>query len=171
MTSDNIADLNKALDGSLSPNLPPTEKMLEFGMEILKHSSIGMELVMFAMEHKLDIKIITGREETSYAPNPNQVVICLESLNPAQPARFILLLAGAIRESMQIHAGMTTPNINEDMAKILEKTREKHGDRVAYMCAVAYEINLLSNFTEYNILEELKGMGYADEVAIFLKNV
>jgi|TARA_B100001971_G_C18126758_1_gene502479 hypothetical protein len=171
MADDSLNNLGSIVSGEHKPQTPPTDKMIEFGMEMLKNSSIGMELVMFAQEQNLEIKVVKGMQETSYVPDEQQVVISLKTVDPAQPSRFVLLLAGAIREVMQIKEGMRPANINENMSKILEKTRAKQGDKIAYMCAVAYEINELSSFTEYNLMEELRKMGYGTDVATFLDNV
>lgn len=170
--SDNSFEkLNSYLDGSHNPDLPAFDKMVKFGLDILTNSAIGMELVMFAREHNIKIRVIRGPEETSYAAGPEQAVISLDSSKPAGPSRFLLLLAGALRDVMQIHEGLPTPGPNENMSKIIEKMRQKQGDKVAYMCAVAYEINEISSFSEYTVLAELESMGYAKDVETFLQHV
>ncbi|MGM0421541.1 MAG: hypothetical protein ACQEQL_00425 [Pseudomonadota bacterium] len=171
-SSDNsIEKLGSYLDGSHNPDLPDLDKMVEFGLDVLTNSSIGTELVMFVREHDVKIRIIRGPEETSYAADPHQAVISLNSANPAGPARFVLLLTGAIRDVMQLHEGLPTPGPSENMSKAVEKMRQKQGDKVSYMCAVAYEINEISSFSAYTLVEELRNMGYAEDVERFLQHV
>ena len=169
-SSEILDSLSAALAGDAVPDTPPTDAMIDFGMDIMQNSAIGMKLVLFAKEHNVKIRIIKTSQETSYVPNNNEVVISLMSVNPAQPARFILLLTGAIREVMQIHEGMRPSEINENMNKILQKSKQKHGDKVGHMCAVAYEINEIETFKCYNMLRELRDMGYAEDLEIFIKH-
>ena len=72
---------------------------------------------------------------------------------------------------MQEYENMQQPHFSKDMEYILEKMRQKQGDRVGYMCAVAYEINQIESFSEYHLLDELKNMGYAQDVETFLQNI
>ncbi len=161
--------LNSILGGKEAPATPPTEQMVEFAFDMLKNSNIGMELVMFARERDLKIKIIKGARETSYVPDQSQIVISLESVNPAQPGRFVLLLAGAIREVMHIDEGFRPAKINENMSKILEKSRQQQGDKVAHMVAVAYELDEQEEFAKYDLMQEMRDMGFAKDVANFLE--
>jgi hypothetical protein len=45
----------------------------------------------------------------------------------------------------------------------------KHEDKVWYMCTVATELNALDTFKEYKFLDELKGMGHEEALALYLK--
>ena len=173
MTEENFSldQLNTLLQGESAPNFPANDKMVDFGLEALSQSSIGMSLVMFVRNNNLQIKVMQSPQETTYAADDKHAVISLSANHPAQPPRFLLLLTAAIRDVMQIHEGLPRPAYSGNMDDILEIVRKKQGDKAAYMCAVAYELNEISSFTEYNMLEELRNMGYSKDVDVFLQSM
>ena len=163
--SENGKEINilNFLDGPAQPPLPPSKKMVDFGLDILTHSSIGIELYEFVRDNNVKIRIIQGPEERSYAASKDEVVIILRAANPANPSRFILLLTGAIRELMQEHEGMELPPPSRNEEHVLEQMRIKDADKITYMCGVAYEINEISGFHNYHIIDELENMGYSKD--------
>ena len=159
------------LKSTKRPNLPPSDKMVKFGLEMLSHSSIGIELLDFIREKNIKIKVITGPEERAFAPDNENVVIMLKTVNPANPSRFVLLLVSGVRELMQQEDGIEKPGYVGQRDDILEKFRVSTGDKVGYMCAVAYEINEILTFSNYHITEELKKMGYKKDWDTFLQAI
>ena len=153
------------------PELPPQDAMVEFGLEILTHSSIGIELYEVVRDNNIKIKIIQGKEERSYIGDKDQVVIALSAVNPARPARFILLLTGAIREIMQEYEGLPTPLDEPDLDSVIQKMSYKLGQQAGYMCAVAYEINEIESFHKYYLVDELKKMGYEKDWNTFILDI
>lgn len=149
-------------DRNFKPEIPSSEKMITFGLDILSNSSIGIELIDFIRENDIKIRVIRGPEEKFYVSDKKEAVIVLKSADPAQPSRFILLLTGAIRDVMQEYEGLETPDFDPDVESVLEQVRKKRGDRVGYMCAIAYEINQIESFSDYHIIDELKDLGYSE---------
>lgn len=158
-------------DRNFKPEIPDSDKMIKFGLDMLSNVPVGIELIDFIRQQDIKIKVIRGPEETSYVADDKEVVIVLKSANPAQPSRFILLLAGAIRQIMQEYNGLEQPSANKPNDEILEKVRVKKGDKIAYMCAIAYEINQIETFKDYHIIEELKNMGYNNHIEAFLSHI
>ncbi len=158
-------------DRNFKPEIPDSDKMIKFGLDVLSNVPVGIELINFIRENDIQIRVTRGPEETSYVSGEKEVVIVLKSADPAQPSRFILLLTGAIRQIMQEYDGLKQPSAKKSDEEILETTRVKKGDKIAYMCAVAYEINQIETFKAYHIIEELKNMGYNNHIEAFLSNL
>lgn len=158
-------------DRNFKPEIPASDAMIKFGLEMLSNSAVGIQLLDFMREEGIQVKVIRGPEETSYVAGEREVVIVLKSADPAHPARFILLLTGAIRQIMQEFDGLEQPSHKKTDDQILEEMRVKKGDKGAYMCAVAYEINQILTFQKYHLIEELKEMGYSKQVEAFLSHL
>ena len=156
------------LSNTKKPNLPPSDKMVKFGLEMLSHSSIGIGLLDYIRENNVKISVTTGPKERAFSPDGKNVVIVLRAVNPANPSRFVLLLVGGIRELMQENSDdLATPPPSKDGQTVLEQMRIKDADRLTYMCGFAYEINQILTFSNYHIIEELKDMGHEKAWTIF----
>ena len=97
-------DLNDILKPG--PKLPPGERMVEKALEILELSPHGQQLVNFAEKKSVTIKVMATPQAATYLPEKKLAYIGFSKSNPASPARFILMLAGLLREAQQSAAGI-----------------------------------------------------------------
>jgi hypothetical protein len=154
-----------------APPLPDPQVMVEASLKILKQSEAGEKLFQFAVREKLIVKIIKTRHETTYIPETRELFIGVTSNSPTLPTRFVLMLAGAIREAEQDFEGLKRPSLNQPLNDIIRLSTAKEADKVAYMCLIAYELEQLPNLNKMKFLDELRAMGYGETVDIFLKNL
>lgn len=149
--------------------LPPDEVMIAKALEILTFSPHGQQLSEFTAQEKIVIKIIATPQPTTYLPESKLVYIGFNRNNPLSPATFVLSLAGALREAQQEFFGVRHPHIRAPLQEHMKVSMAKQEDRLWYMCTVAYELNSLELFTEYNFLDELRKMGHNETLELFLK--
>lgn len=170
MTSSNDTPSNP-LDSVLSPSkgLPKDDLMIKTALGILKQSPHSQPLVEMVERENIHIKVIKTPEETTYLPDTRQVYIGVTQTNPTSPARFVLLLAGALREAQQELEGKKHPPLNAPMEEHLKVSGHKFADKAYHLCAIATDLNDLESFTEYNFLNELSEMGFGEALDIYLK--
>ena len=53
----------------------------------------------------------------------------------------------------------------------LKVSLKKQADKVASLCVIAYELQELGAFTEYDFLDELRNIGHHEALDIFLQNL
>ena len=170
--SDDI--LNK-LGKALAPvpesanSLPDPKRMVQFGLEILANSETGSRLASLATEQNFQIDVIKTPEETAYMPETGKIQIGMRVNPPTSPARFVLILTGILREAEQELAGKKHPELHEPITKHLSISVSKESDKVAHMCAVAYELNQILDFTEYSFFDELRKMGYTESINKYIE--
>jgi len=170
--NNNILDkLNNALSPTSATAMPDPEQMIQLGLDILRNSEIGARLVTLVDQGQCSIQVIETPEETTYIPEKDKINIGVRKNPPTTPGRFVLLLAGALREIEQENSGKKHPELHEPIVKHLSVSVSKQSDKVAHMCAVAYELNELLDFTEYNFFDELGKLGYAENINTFLREV
>lgn len=164
MTHANLSDFLKP-----GKPLPGDAVMIAKALEILELSPHGQQLVNFVQKKEIAIKIIATPQPTAYLPEKKQVYIGLNRNNPGSPTRFILTLAGILREAQQEAAGIKHPPLNAPLAEHAEVSMSKHEDKLWYMCTVATELNNQNIFTEYKFLDELRKMGHNEALELFIK--
>lgn len=159
------------LDDIFSPGkpLPPDEVMIRTGLNILNHCPHGQQLAEFAKAERIAVKIMATPYPTTYLPDPHQAFIGFNRNNPISPSRFVLMLAGVLREAMQEAHGIRHPSLNAPLEEHMRISMAKQEDRVWTMCTIAIELNSLETFSEYNFLEELRKMGHKEALDLILK--
>lgn len=150
--------------------LPSDEIMIAKGLEILNHSPHGQKLVDFVTAEKIDIKIIATPQPTTYLPETRLVYIGFNRNNPVGPSRFVLMLAGILREAQQEIAGITHPPLHAPLHEHQKVSMAKYEDKVWYMCTVSCELNEQDAFTEYKFIDELRKMGHNDSISLYLQH-
>ncbi len=151
--------------------LPDGDIMVRLALDILRNSETALPLVEMISKENVKISVIKTPQETAYIPQLRQIYIGVTTNQPTPPPRFVLLLAGALRETHQELQNWLHPNINEPLDKHLSVSTAKEADKVAHLCAIAYELNENSKFTEYRFLDELKKMGHSETLDIFISNI
>lgn len=149
--------------------LPPDEVMVEKALDILNHSAHGQQLADFVSLNQISIKVMATPQPTTYLPDSKLVYVGFNRNNPVSPARFVLMLAGILREAQQESAGIKHPHLHAPMQEHMKVSMAKHEDKVWYMCTVACELGDLEPFSEYKFVDELKKMGHSDALALYLK--
>lgn len=149
--------------------LPPDALMISTALDILDHSAHGQQLVDFARTAGIEIRIMETPQPTTYLPEPKKIFIGFNRNLPVTPSRFVLMLAGALREAQQEDAGIKHPDIQAPMQEHIKTSMAKHEDKLWYMCTVACELNDQSSFSEYYFLDELRKMGHNEVLDLYLK--
>ena len=167
MSSTNAPKLNDFLKPGQP--LPPDDVMVEKALDILNHSAHGQQLTDFVSLNQISIKIMATPHPTTYLPEGKLVYVGFNRNNPVSPARFVLMLAGILREAQQESAGIKHPHLHAPMQEHMKVSMAKHEDKVWYMCTVACELSDLGPFAEYKFLDELKSMGHEESLALYLK--
>lgn len=159
------------LDGFLKPGmpLPSDEVMIDKALDILNHSPHGQQLVDFVRINNIRIRIISTPQPTTYLPESTLVYIGFNRNKPISPSRFVLMMAGILREAQQESAGIKHPKLSASMQEHMKISMAKHEDKLWYMCMVATELNEQSMFTEYALLDELRKMGHNESLDLFQK--
>lgn len=151
--------------------LPEGAVMTRVALDILKNSETALSLVEMVAKENIAITVIKTPQETCYIPATRQIYIGVTSNHPTPPPRFVLMLAGALRETAQELQGWKHPDLHETLDKHLSVSTAKEADKIAHLCAIAYELNALPKFSEYWFLDELRKMGHSETLDIFLANI
>lgn len=160
----NLSDILKP--GEL---LPADDLMISKALEILGHSAHGQQLVNFASIENISIRIMATPQPATYLPETKLVYIGVNKGNPVSPARFVLMLAGVLREAQQETAGIKHPHLHAPVEEHIKVSLAKQEDRLWYMCTIACQLNDQSAFTEYNFLDELRKMGHHEALELYLR--
>lgn len=160
------------LDDVLKPGqpLPPDEMMIAKALEILSYSPHGQQLSNFAEQSGIHIGIMATPKPVTYLPEPKKAFIGFNRNKPPSPSAFVLMMAGLLREAMQESHGITHPHLTAPMDEHLKVSMAKHEDKLWYMCTVAWELNTLELFTEYNFLDALRKMGHDEALEAYLRH-
>ena len=151
--------------------LPEGDVMIRLALDILRNSETALPLVDMIARENVKISVIKTPQETSYIPQLRHIYIGVTTNHPTPPPRFVLLLAAALRETHQELQSWLHPNINEPLDKHLSVSTAKEADKIAHLCAIAYELNENSKFTEYRFLDEVRKMGHSETLDIFISNI
>lgn len=149
--------------------LPPDEVMVVKALDILNHSPHGQQLADFVSVNQIGVKIMATPQPVTYLPETKSVFVGFNRNNPVSPARFVLMLAGILREAQQELAGIKHPHLQAPMQEHMKVSMAKHEDKVWYMCTVACELNDLEAFAEYRFIEELRSMGHAETYELYIR--
>lgn len=149
--------------------LPPDELMIAKALEILASSPHGQQLANFVEKKEIAVKIIATPQPTAYLPEKKLVYIGFNRNSPLSPAKFILLLAGILREAQQEAAGIKHPPLHAPLSEHASTSMAKQEDKVWYMCTVAMELNDQVTFTEYKFLDELRKLGHNEALDLYIK--
>ncbi len=149
--------------------LPPDALMISTALDILDHSPHGQQLVDFARASAIEIKIMATPQPTAYLPESKKVYIGFNRNMPVTPSRFVLMLAGILREAQQEHAGIKHPALQAPMQEHIKTSMAKHEDKLWHLCTVACELNDQESFKEYYFLDELRKMGHNEVLDLYLK--
>ncbi|MBI1216238.1 MAG: hypothetical protein GC185_10535 [Alphaproteobacteria bacterium] len=149
--------------------LPSDDLMIATAIDILNHSPHGQQLTDFVSVNQISIRVMSTPQPTTYLPESKLVYVGFNRNNPVSPSRFVLMLAGILREAQQESAGIKHPNLHAPMQEHMKVSMAKHEDKVWYMCTVACELNDQDIFTEYKFLDELRKMGHDESLALYLK--
>ncbi len=169
---DPFANLDEILSPETSVSSLPDEKvMIEKALEVLSQSSMSFSLTEMVTEHSLKIRIITTPREVSYVPESKDVYVGITAINPAQPAKFILLLADALLEAKLELDGYKQPPITEAREKYISMTAEKKARKVAHLCAIAFDLDQKEQFSGYRFIEEMNKLGHNRAMDVFIQNL
>jgi hypothetical protein len=149
--------------------LPPDDLMIATALDILNHSAHGQQLADFVRVNNINIRIMSTPLPTTYLPESHLVYIGFNRSAPVSPSRFVLMLAGILREAEQEIAGIKHPALKAPLEEHLKVSMSKHEDKVWYICTVACELNDQEAFTEYNFLDEIRKMGHHEAIDLYLK--
>jgi hypothetical protein len=149
--------------------LPSDTVMIAKALEVLEQSPHGQQLTNFVEKKEITITIIAVPEPVTYLPEKKLVYIGFNRNKPISPSRFILMLAGILREAQQEAGGFKHPPLSAPLAEHEKTSMAKQEDKVWYMCAVATELNTLESFKKFNFIEELRIMGYTEALDLYAK--
>lgn len=149
--------------------LPPDNIMIAKALEVLQASPHGQQLANFVEKKGIEIKIFGAPEPTTYLPEKKHVYVGFNRNNNLSPSRFILMLAGVLREAQQEAAGIKHPPLSAPLSEHKKVSLSKEEDKVWYMCTVATELAAQSTFTRFNFLDELRKMGHTEAVDLYIK--
>jgi hypothetical protein len=172
--SDN--DPFKNLDEILAPDstsssTPDPQIMIEKSLEVLSQSSMSFPLVEMITEHSLKIRVITTPREFSYVPETKDVYVGITAVNPAQPAKFILLLADALLEAKLDMEGYSQPAITETREKYVTETAERKARKVGHLCAIAFDLDQKEQFAGYRFIDEMHKLGHDKAMDVFVSSL
>lgn len=161
----------KAPSDILKPGqpLPPDALMISTALDILDHSPHGQQLVDFAKSSGIDIRIMATPQPVAYLPETGRAYIGFNRNLPVSPSRFVLMLAGILREAQQESFGVKHPPLQAPMQEHVKTSMAKQEDKLWYMCTVACELNDQEAFGPYYFLDELGKMGHHEVLALYLK--
>lgn len=159
------------LDDILKPGhpLPGDDVMIAKALEILNHIPHGQQLADFVRKEKIQVKIMATPQPTTYLPEGKLVYVGFNRNNPVSPSRFVLMLAGVLREAQQEAAGIQHPPLKASLQEHTKTGMAKHEDKLWYICTVACELNDQSLFSDYKFLDELRKMGHNESLELYLK--
>ncbi|MDY0009268.1 MAG: hypothetical protein RBS08_06155 [Bdellovibrionales bacterium] len=149
--------------------LPSDEAMISTALDILNHSAHGQQLVDFVRINAISLRIMSTPQPTTYLPESTLAYIGFNRNNPVSPSRFVLMLAGILREAQQEGAGIKNPQLHAPLEEHMKVSMAKHEDKLWYMCTVACELNDIPTFMEYKFLDELRKMGHHESLDLYLK--
>ncbi len=149
--------------------LPPDSIMIAKALEILEHSPHGQQLTNFVEKKDITIKIVGTAQPVTYLPEKKLVYVGFNRNNAVSPSRFILMLAGILREAQQEAAGIKHPDLKAPLSEHKKASMAKHEDKVWYICTVATELNNQSAFSGYKFLDELRKMGHNESLDLYIK--
>ena len=138
-------------------------------LTILDHSPHGQKLADFARETQIEVKVISTPQPVAYLPDPKKIYIGFNRNNPITPGRFVLMLAGIVREAQQEVNGVKHPDLRAPLDEHMKVSLAKQEDKLWYMCTVACELNDQEAFSEYLLLDELRKMGHNEVLDLYLK--
>lgn len=161
------ADLNDFLQPGQP--LPSDATMIAKALEILGHSPHGQQLVNFVEKKGIDIKIMATPQPVAYLPEKRLVYIGFNRNNAVSPTRFILMLAGILREAQQEAAGIKHLPLQAPLSEHEKTSLAKHEDKLWYICTVATELDKQNAFSEYDFSEELRKMGHNEALDLFMR--
>lgn len=149
--------------------LPPDDVMIAKALEILGYSPHGQQLANLVASEGIVISITATPQPTAYLPEPRRAYIGFNRERPISPSRFILMLAGLLRTAQQELAGIRLAPLTASLEEQAKAGLAKEEDKLWYMCTISDELNGLDIFTEYKFLDELRNMGYAEIIELYLK--
>lgn len=150
--------------------LPSDDVMIATALDILNHSPHGQQLSDFVAVNQISVKIMATPQPTTYLPESRMVYIGFNRNNPVSPSRFVLMLAGILREAQQESAGIKHPHLTAPMAEHMKVSMAKHEDKVWYKCTIACELDDLDTFADYKFKDELRKMGHAEALDLYIKH-
>lgn len=169
-----MSDLKDMLKGSGSDAKPgehahaDAAPSLEAALEILRQSETGRKLARLVENPGLRLHLIKSPQEAIYLPETKEIFIGIPANRDVSIARITLLLAGALREAEQELMGVKQPGIDAPAEEHFGVGMAKFSDKIAHMCKVAIEINDLESFIRYDFIDEIKKMGHAEVIEMFM---
>jgi hypothetical protein len=143
--------------------------MIAKALDVLNHSAHGQQLVDMVRVNQIQIQIMATPQPVTYLPDTRKPYIGFSRLHPVTPVRFIMMLAGVLREVQQELAGVVHPPLTAQLDEHLRVSMAKHEDKLWYMCTIAWELDQQKTFSGFNFIETLRKMGHNEAVGLFLK--
>ena len=129
----------------------------------------GQQLSNFVEKKSIAIKIVGTAQPVTYLPEKKLVYIGFNRNNAVSPSRFVLMLAGILREAQQEAAGISHPVLQAPLSEHKKVSMAKHEDKLWYMCTVALELNDQPAFSGYKFVDELRKMGHNESLDLYIK--
>jgi hypothetical protein len=149
--------------------LPSDAVMIAKALEILELCPHGQQLVNFVQKKAITIKIMATAQPVTYLPEKKLVYVGFNKNKAVSPSRFILMLAGVLREAQQEAAGIKHPDLTAPLSEHERVSMAKEEDKVWYICTIACELNAQEAFAGYKFIDELRKMGYDESLDLYLK--
>ncbi len=164
--ADILSKLNKALK---SASHAPTghfrheneEAIIDAATKLLSKSETGAELLGFARDHNLTIKVLRNKQDFGFFPDGSSVYISCPAGQSMPTARAVIHLAGALREAMQDieAAAYRRPQTNMPVQRYAQLSADRKKDQLLWQSAVVHELREETGLLE--IVDEFAAMGYA----------
>jgi hypothetical protein len=148
---------------------PQSAAIIEGAKRIMGYSAVGQELLNFAEQKELKIKVLTDNKQSGYIPSADiAVVTCPASQKKVYPET-VLNLIRVIREAQQEDMGYSRPSPKLSEEEYVKKDMEKQEDIHVIQFHVAYE--LWKNMDIEDLLNEIRKGGNEQYVSEFINHM
>ncbi len=148
---------------------PQSAAIIEGAKRIMGYSAVGQELLNFAEQKELKIKVLTDNKQSGYIPSADiAVVTCSPTQNKAYPET-VLHMVRVIREAQQEEMGFPHPSPELSKEEYIEKEMQKQDDIHVMQFYVAYE--LWKNMGIEDLLNEIRKGGNDEYVDTFINHL
>ena len=144
--------------GTATYRHPDEGAQLQQAYALLQQSATGNELLQFAQQNQIAVRMIKNKNATGYIPQSKTIYIGTPVNGAVSTPMLALLVAGAIREAQQELKGFMPPDETKDLQQHLTINHAKRADVLYYQCAVAYEVSETGDNKE--ILDEMRKIGH-----------
>ncbi len=168
---DSLNNALRPLSNFEKPSEQSNADMISEALKILEMSVEGQKLFNLVGAEDLSIKLIYTSEDTTYLPSKKELYVSLSNKNRKDIPILMILIASLLKDYEQEKSGKLLANSTDPVEKHIKIAVEKQADKLASLCAIAYELDELKLYPEYSFLDVLKNLGHNEAVDIFINNV